>query len=69
MTNSQIAKGEKKIVNEGFNILEDFGVMDGDTDVLEIAKHLDSRDLATHMNLRKFQTKGLQAFVCWIHDL
>ena len=51
------------IDNEGFNSREDFGVMDGDTDMLEMAKRLDSRAVATRVNLGMVQIKGLRALV------
>ena len=51
------------IDNEGFNSLEYFGVMDGDTDVLEMAKCLASRSSATRVNLGVVQIKGLQYLV------
>ena len=56
------------IYNEVFNSLEDFGVMDRDTDVLDIAKYLASRAVTTRVNLWTFQIKRLQALVWWIHD-
>ena len=57
------------INNEGFNSLDDFGLMDGYMDVLEMAKNLASRAVVTCLNLRRVQTKGLQDIVWWIHDL
>lgn len=57
------------IDNEGFKSLNDFGVMDGETDVLEMAKHLAGRSVATRVNLRMAQIKGIQALAWWIHDL
>ena len=56
------------ICNKGFKLLEDFVIMDGDTDVLEMAKRLSSRAVVTHMNLGTVQIKRLQALFWWIHD-
>ena len=56
------------IENKGFNSLEGFGVMDGDTGMLETMKYLASRSIATRMKLWKVKIKGLQALVWWIHD-
>ena len=43
--------------------------MDRDMDMLDMAKCLVSRDVATRANLRTVQIKGIQALVWWIHDL
>ena len=56
------------INNKRFNSLDYFGVMDGETDVLDMAKRLASRAVATRADLGKVQTKGLQALVWWIHN-
>ena len=39
------------IYNKGFNSLKDFGVMDRDTDVLDMAKRLGGRFFTTRVNL------------------
>ena len=51
------------IYNEGFNSLKDFGVIDGDTNVLEMAKCPASRAIATRVDLGAVQIKGLQYLV------
>ena len=56
------------IGNQGFKSLEGFGVMDGDTDVLDMAKRLASTAVAICVNLGTVQIKGLQDLVWWIHD-
>ena len=53
---------------EGFNSLDNFGLMDRETDFLETANCLASRDVATCMNLGKVQIEGIQALVWVIHD-
>ena len=57
------------IDNEGFNSLEYFSVMDGETDVLEMKKFMASRDVAARLNLGTVKIKRLQNLVGWIHDL
>ena len=56
------------INNKGFNYVKDFGVMDGDTDMLEMENILASRAVTNHVNLRTVQIKGLQVLVWWIQD-
>ena len=56
------------IDNKGFNSLEDFNVMDGDMEVLDMAKSLVSRAVTTRMNLGTVQIKGLQYLVWCIND-
>ena len=51
------------IENEFFNSLEDFGVMDRDTDFVEMAKRLVSRNIVNRVNLGTVQIQGLQALV------
>ena len=48
------------IDNKGFNSIKDFGVMDGDTDVLEMPNYIASGSVATCVNLGTVQIKGLQ---------
>ena len=56
------------IDNKGLNSFEYFAVMDGDTDNLDMAKHLSSRAVENCVNLGTVQIKGLQDFVWWIHN-
>ena len=56
------------VQNEGFGTLADFGLMDGDHDVVDMAKRLAGRPAATRVNLGTVQIKALQALVWWIHD-
>ena len=56
------------IDNKGFNSIKDFGVMDGDTDVLEMPNYIASGSVATCVNLGTVQIKGLQNIFWWIHD-
>ena len=59
---------QRIVMNEGFNTLEDFAVMDGDQDVVDMAKRLAGRPAASRVNLGTVQIKALQALIWWIHD-
>ena len=55
--------------NEGFNDLEDLGVMEGDKDVIEMAKRMSSRAANNgRVILGTVQIKRLQALVWWARD-
>ena len=56
------------IDNKRFNSLKDFGVMDGETGVMDMVKLLDSMAVANCANLGTVQIKGLQYLVWWIHN-
>lgn len=57
------------IENEGFTSIEDLGIMEGDKDVLEMAKHLAMRTQGEgRVNLGTVVIKRLQALVWWIRD-
>ena len=53
--------------NEEFNSHKEFGVVDGDMNVLEMVNLLASRAVTTSVKLGTVQIKGLQALVWWIH--
>ena len=55
--------------NEGFVDIGDLGVMEGDKDVLEMAKRMATRPAnAGRVLLGTVQIKRLQALVWWIRD-
>ena len=55
--------------NEGFESLDDIGVMEGDKDVLEMARRLSTRPANSgRVLLGTVQIKRLQALVWWIRD-
>ena len=54
--------------NEGFDNIEDLGVLEGDKDVLEMAKRLASRATNARVMLGTVQIKRLQALVWWARD-
>jgi hypothetical protein len=55
--------------NEGFVDLADLGTMEGDKDVLEMAKRLSTRTVADgRVLLGTVQIKRLQALVWWVRD-
>ena len=57
------------MANEGFVDIDDLGVMEGDKDVLEMAKRLSSRTVADgRVLLGTVQIKRLQALVWWVRD-
>ena len=57
------------IENEGFTSLDDLSVLENDTDVTEMAKHLVGYTVADGcINLGTVQIKKLQALVWWVHD-
>lgn len=57
------------ITHEGFNTLEDLGILENDTDVMEMAKQLASCMVAEGcINLEMVQIKCIQALVWWVHD-
>ena len=51
------------IDNKGFNSLEYFGFMDGDTDMLEMSKRFSSRAIATCVNFGTVQINELQTIL------
>ena len=53
------------MISEGFNNLEDLGVIKGDKDVVEMAKRMSSRAAAGRVILGTVQIKRLQALVWW----
>ena len=53
------------IDNKGFNSLKDFGVMDRDMDMLDMANRLDSISVATRVNLGMVQSKGFKRLSSW----
>ena len=57
------------IAREGFQTLEDLGIMEDDKDVIEMAKRIASRrQNQGHINLSTVTIKPLQALVWWIRD-
>lgn len=57
------------INNEGFTSIADLGVMEGDTDVTEMAKRLATRTQGEgRINLGTVVIKRLQALVYWVND-
>ena len=59
---------QRLVAGEGFTTLEMFGIMDGDQDVVDMAKRLAGRPAASRVNLGTIQIKALQALVWWVHD-
>ncbi len=60
---------ERIAQNEGFESLGDLGVMEGDKDVLEMAKRLSTRAANNgRVLLGTVQIKRLQALVWWVRD-
>ena len=63
------ADAERIAENEGFESLIDLGVMEGDKDVLEMAKRLSTRAANNgRVLLGTVQIKRLQAVVWWVRD-
>ena len=57
------------IINESFQSLPDFGVLDDDKDMLEMVKHLGSHtEAAGHVYVGTIQVNKLQALFYWVHD-
>ena len=57
------------IGNEGFTSVEDLAVLEIDTDVSEMAKHMASQTAADgRVNLGTVQTKRIQALAWWVRD-
>ena len=63
------ADSQRVIDGEGFDNLEDFGILESDNDVNEMAKCLASRPLAQRVFLGVLAIKHLQPLVWWVHDL
>ena len=60
---------ERIAQNEGFESLDNLGVMEGDKDVLEMAKRLSTRAANNgRVLLGTVQIKRLQAVVWWVRD-
>ena len=54
---------------EGFETLEDLGILEDDKDVIEMAKRMASRNQNQgHMILSTLTIKRLQALIWWIRD-
>ena len=66
-----VAAQRASIINtEGFTQISDLAVLDGDTDVLEMAKRLANHTAAAGcVTLGTVQIKNLQALVYWVRDL
>ena len=63
------ATQNRVINNEGFTSLDDFGIMETDSDVADMAKRLAARSPAnTRVNLGTVQIKKIQALIWWIRD-
>ena len=56
------------IDNKRFKSLEDFGVINGDMYIMDMEKRLESRAIATCVNLSTVQIKWHQSLFWWIHD-
>ena len=56
------------INNEGFGSLEDIGLLEGDSDVTEMAKRMATRPTASRVHMTTVQIKKMQALVWWIRD-
>eukprot|EP00957_Ditylum_brightwellii_P188548 14354005-Ditylum_brightwellii.AAC.1 len=57
------------ITSEGFDSLESFGLLEGDSDITEMAKRLAARPTANGcVLLGMVVTKRLQALVYWVKD-
>ena len=57
------------IGNKGFTSVEDLAVLETDTDVSEMAKHMVSCTAVDgHVNLGTVQIKHIQALAWWVHD-
>ena len=62
------AQRTRIINNEGFTTVADFGMLEGDADVAEMAKRLASRPAANRVNLGTIVLKRIQALVYWVRD-
>ena len=58
------------IDREGFDTVETFGDLSGDTDVTEMVKRMASRSLVAQGRalIGTCQVKHMQALVCWVKD-
>ena len=64
-----VAIRNRIITSEGFNALDDIGIMESDSDVTDMAKRLASRPAnAGRVHLGTIQIKNLQCLVWWIRD-
>ena len=57
------------IQNEGLRSLNDFGILETDTDIVDMAKRMASRTVNEgRVNLGTIQIKNIQALVWWVKD-
>ena len=66
---SPVATHAQLINNEGLTSIANLGLLNGDNDVLKMAKHMVVQTEANgHVNLGTVVIKKLQALMCWIKD-